>query len=165
MLIWLRRFVAVLALTFWLGGFTFYGAVVIPIGRGVFGSAFGQVTSPVTTALNIAGALTLAVLAWDGLQCRDRVVWRRRGRWLTWLAALVTLAALFGLHAWLDQMMAAGADSLGDTVFYTVHRAYLWTGAAQWLAAVIHAGLLLASWRDEDRRPAPSPPGPAAPPD
>jgi hypothetical protein len=159
---WFRRYLVLLTLSFWLGGFTFYGGVVIPVGRGQFGPEFSRVTAVVTTALNIAAAVLLLGLAWDGLAGRDPVAWRRRGRWLTWLAAATALLTLFGLHVWLDRMMAQHQVALTDPVFYPVHRAYLWIGAAQCLAVVVHAGLMLASWRDADRQPPPA--APAAPP-
>src|SRR5258708_34600224 len=65
MLILFRRFLAVAALMFWQGGFTFYAAVVVPIGQNVLGSHLEQgfITREVTWYLNIAGAVALAFLA------------------------------------------------------------------------------------------------------
>ncbi len=170
MLTWLRRFLILMTLLFWLGGFAFYGGVVVPYGRAAFREDFAKVTAPVTTVLNVAGIPVLALLAWDGFAGRDRLGWRRRGRWLTWVMAAFSVTVLFGLHFWLDRMMTMAEQpvTVADPVFYPVHRAYLWIGAAGWLAAVVNSGLMLASWRDEDRQPLPAPPaappGPEAPP-
>ena len=71
-----RRFLVVLALGFWLGGFTFYAGVVIHAGHRVFGSAreTGFLTQQVTTWLNFSGWLALAILFWNGL-----AAWKMRG--------------------------------------------------------------------------------------
>ncbi len=62
----LRRFLVLLALFFWQGGFTFYAAVVVPIGQHVFGHLRqGFVTRQVTVYLNLAGAVALLILVWD----------------------------------------------------------------------------------------------------
>lgn len=59
------RLLAVWTLAFWLGGFTFYSAVVIPVLHDQLGSplATGLVTRRVTDALNILGVVTI-ILGW-----------------------------------------------------------------------------------------------------
>ena len=47
---------------FWLGGFTFYAAVVVPIGREVLGSAQSDVTRHVSFYLNLTAAIALLPL-------------------------------------------------------------------------------------------------------
>jgi hypothetical protein len=113
-------------------------------------------------ALNVAGTMTLLLLAWDGFACRDRLGWRRRGRWLTWLMAAVSQATLFGLYFWMQYLISLGKAGIDDPVFHPVHRVYLWISAAQWAAMLVFTGLMLASWREEDRQAAPA--GPTAPP-
>src|SRR5205823_7477731 len=82
---WLR-FLALVAFAFWQGGFTFYAAVVVPIGRQVFGSDLDQamVTRQATVWLNVAGAVTLLFLAADIAVTADPSGRRRLGRWLAW---------------------------------------------------------------------------------
>ena len=59
----LRRWLVVLSLMFWQGGFMFYGGVVVPVGSEVLGSDTDQgwITRKVTDYLNAAGAVALAV--------------------------------------------------------------------------------------------------------
>ena len=68
----LRRYLVLLALSFWQGGFTFYAAVVVPVGQEVFGHLRqGFITRQVTVYLNLAGAVALLVLVWDLVAARD----------------------------------------------------------------------------------------------
>ena len=69
-----RRFVALLAFAAWLGGFTFYAAVVVPAGTEVLGGAVAQgfITQAVTLHLNLLGVGALAALLWNGLATRVR---------------------------------------------------------------------------------------------
>src|SRR5437899_2231150 len=55
----LRRFTVLIALMFWQGGFTFYAAVVVPIGQEELGSheSQGFITRGVTNYQNRAGAI------------------------------------------------------------------------------------------------------------
>src|SRR5437588_3457741 len=96
----LRRLVVLAALMFWQGGFTFYAAVVVPIGQDVLGSHLEQgfITRRVTVYLNLAGAVALLPLVWDAVATRDPAAWRRWLRLLLWLALAVALVALYRLH-------------------------------------------------------------------
>src|SRR5262249_50137002 len=82
-----RRFLVLLTLLFWQGGFTFYAAVVVPIGTQVLGSTAeqGRITRRVTPYLNLSGVAGLVFLGWDIGAGRDPLRRRRRLRWLTWL--------------------------------------------------------------------------------
>src|SRR5260370_16274673 len=62
-----RRVLVLAALMFWQGGFTFYAAVVVPVGQDVLGShlAQGFITRQVTNYLNLAGGLALGILGWE----------------------------------------------------------------------------------------------------
>ena len=152
MLPWLRRYLVLLALGFWMGGFTFYGAVVIPIGRREFDGMFGAVTSPVTYWLNVAGAVALAFLFWDRLAAGDPLKWRGVVRWLMWLVSVGLLIALFFMHNWLDTLMATGETLPHGGSFGLAHRSYLWVSTAQWFAMLIYTGLTLAAWRKQDEQ-------------
>jgi len=152
MVTFLRRFLVLAALMFWPGGFTFYAAVVVPVGQQVLGSDLEQgfITRQVTQWLNVAGAVALVPLAWDVLAAeRRRRPW---GRWLAVIFLLVTLGVLIALHQRLDSLLDLETGSVLDRrTFRPLHRVYLWVSTAQWGAAVIYAGLTLRAWRLEDR--------------
>ena len=147
----LRRFLVVVALAFWLGGFTFYVSVVVPIGTHEVGSAFlqGMITREVTVILNVSGAAALLPLLWDAL-VGDRVVWRLRARQGIWLFLAACQAALFVLHPRLDAMMDPETMTVSDG-FHLAHRAYLWLHTLQWGAALAFIVLMLKGWSAEDR--------------
>ena len=63
----------------------------------------------------------------------------------------VTLAALFGLHYWLDLLdPAQGTGPTDLATFNVAHSLYLCASTAQWLAAVVYLGLAVSAWRKED---------------
>jgi hypothetical protein len=154
----LRRFLVLAALMFWTGGFTFYAAVVVPVGAEVLGShrEQGYITQQVTNYMNLSGAAALPLLAWDAAAARDPSRWRRRVRWLTWLGMVSTLAVLAWLHPQLDSLL--GLDEVtvfNASAFRPLHRTYLWTSTIQWGFAVLYTALAICAWRAEDRiRPA-----------
>ena len=145
-----RRFLMLAALMFWQGGFAFYGAVVIPVGRQEIGPLQSRVTEPVTTWLNLAGLVALVPFAWDALR-PDGSAPRRVVRRLAWLGLAATLAGLFVLHSLLTQELVSGT-SPADPRFRMLHRTYLWIGTGQWACAMVYAGASLAAWRAEDRQ-------------
>jgi hypothetical protein len=144
-----RRFLVLVALFFWQGGFTFYAAVVVPVGTDVLNSERRQgfITRRVTYYLNITGAVALAPLAWDVLAARDR---RARRRWRAALWVLLALAqlALFGLHAYLDSLLQVrGRIVLDPEAFRPAHRTYLWVSTVQWGCGVLFLFLTLRAWQ------------------
>ena len=151
MLTLVRRSLVLAALVFWLGGFTFYGAVVIPVGLRAIGKPQTLVTGPVTQCLNLAGAAALVPFAWDVLRCRDASAGRCGLRWAAWAGMAATLAVLFELHQLLTQQVDMGA-SAADPLFRTLHQAYRGVGTAQWVCGVVYAAVSLAAWRAEDRQ-------------
>ena len=154
----LRRFLVLAALAFWLGGFTFYAAVVVPIGTDVLRSALdqGMITRRVVFWLNVSGACAQVVLLADVLVCS----WRCRaglGGWLflarlgLWLFLAAAQAALFLLHRHLDAMIDPVAVTISDeTAFHLAHRVYLWLQTVQWLAGLLFIALMLRAWQHED---------------
>jgi hypothetical protein len=134
------RLLFLVALSIYIGGFTFYSAVVIPILHDRLKSSFeaGLVTQRVTNALNALGGVTL-LLGWCALgltvACRGRV-----SRWQSCalLTSSVCLVVLVVLHRVMDEKLATA--SLAG--FYPRHRAYLWTSTIQWFA---NLGLLIQS--------------------
>lgn len=139
MTIWtaVLRLLFVLALAIYLGGFTFYSAVVIPILHDRLESSLetGLVTQRVTDVLNLLGEVTLS-LGWCiygfnvvcGFRC-DRPSQLKIGL-LPLLLSSVCLVVLLILHRVLDRKLET-STFIG---FYAYHRAYLWTSTIQWFA-------------------------------
>jgi hypothetical protein len=154
MLVVVRRFVIVVALFFWQGGFTFYAAVVVPIGQEVFTHRRqGFVTQRVTNYLNLSGAIALVPLAWELLAAADPVRRRRQLRALLWLFLLATLIYLVWLHPQLDELLDPESRGISDRgLFRLRHRLYLWISTMQWGAAGIYLLLTLLAWRAEDQQ-------------
>jgi len=137
-----RRFLFTAAVAFWLGGFTFYGSIVIPAGMKVLGGHVKQgfVTQEVTNWLNLAGAVALPVMLWNTI-----AIWRARGQFLrftlaaTWLAMAAVLVELFVLHPYLDRLLDAHSKTILDyDRFDDLHRVYLLSATAQWGAGAVH---------------------------
>jgi hypothetical protein len=148
-----RRFLVLVALCFWQGGFTFYASVVVPIGTSFFRSSLRQgfITRQVTWYLNLAAAVALVVLAWDVWAERDPAPWRRRARWGLWLLMALAQALLFALHPRLDELLQVrGMIVLDYEAFHPLHRTYLWTHTVQWGCVVLFLPLLLLAWRAVD---------------
>jgi hypothetical protein len=148
-----RRVLVLGVLLFWMGGFTFYSAVVVHVGQQVLGSHRDQgfVTRRVTNYLNLAGALALPVLAWDVAAVRD-VPGRRRGRWLLWLGLGLTLGVLLWLHPRMDALLDPDRfDILDEKAFTVWHRWYLNVSTVQWACALAYAVLTVLAWRAADR--------------
>jgi hypothetical protein len=148
----LRRFLVVVALAFWQGGFTFYAGVVVPVGMSVVGpTRQSLITLVVTRWLNLAGTVALAVVGIDLLWSRDSSLVRLRLRWLCWVVMVLALVALLWLHLHLTAMMDPAALTVSDReAFYPWHRAYLLISTVQWLCATVFLVLMLRSWREED---------------
>ena len=136
------------AMAVWVGGFTFYGGVVVPILNDELDHLqAGGITRRVTDILNMVGLVTVSI--WSVAAWTERGLgptWVRRGGLALLGATSVLLVALIVLHRVMDIRLDAGR--LPD--FYPLHRMYLATSTAQWLA---NLGLIVASllvW--EDRR-------------
>src|SRR5436190_5790515 len=109
-----RRFLVIAALMLWQGGFTFYAAIVIPIGMDELGShtAQGFITRRVAPFINLAGLIALAPLLADVLCTRgDRPV-RTRLRWATLVALSVTLATLLWLYPRINALLDPASRSV-----------------------------------------------------
>lgn len=139
----LRRFLVIQALMLWQGGFLFYTAVVVPIGTDEHG-AFGQgvVTRHVTDWMNLFGAGTLAVLAWDQWVNGDGRA-SRRMRWGLWVILAAGLGMLAVLHGQIEPYIDS---SMSYQEFYRLHRAYLIVATVQWVAAVGYVAVMLRAW-------------------
>jgi hypothetical protein len=151
----LRRFLVVAGLMFWQGGFTFYGAVVVPLGAEVLDSHLKQgfITRRVTNYLNLAGAVVLPVLFWDVLADADPARWRRRLRGGAWLVAAVTLGLLVWWHERLEVLLDPQQLAILDRPKYLErHEEYLFISTVQWAACLVGLTLTLWGWRAADQR-------------
>jgi hypothetical protein len=149
----LRRYLVLLTLMFWQGGFTFYSAVVVAVGSAVLGSHLeqGLVTRSVSNYLNLAGAVALVAGAWDIASAADPSIRRRWLRWALWSVSLLTLGMLVWLHLRLDELLDLDASAILDRPrFRELHRAYLWVSTVQWAANLILTAATLLAWRAED---------------
>ena len=152
----LRRYLTVIALMFWLGGFTFYASVVVPVGTAVLKSDLRQgfITRRVTFYLNLVAVAALAVLlleVWLTADPSRRRRWTRVGLWV--IMALCQGVLFFG-HSYLDdRLQPKGMLVLDPETFRPVHRLYLWTHTVQWGAGLIYIGLMLRAWMKEDEAP------------
>jgi hypothetical protein len=148
----LRRWFLLWLLMFWLGGFTFYAAVVVPIGTDVLGSSLqqGAITRQVTNWLNLAGAATLGAWAVELVVSPAPTPLRQRLRWLSWCVMAVPLLALIVLHPLMAGLL--DAPVLDKDTFRTLHRWYLWLSTVQWAAGLLLSFMTLQTWRDADQR-------------
>lgn len=143
-----------IAFAFWQGGFTFYTAVVVPVGTDVLGGPAeqGRVTRDVTRWMNLAGAIALPILLWDAVATRP---WRRTRVTCVILMAVV-LAGLYVLHPQLDALFDADVARVRDRPrFRLMHKTYLWISTLQWAAGLAYLVLTPAAWRSLDSEPPP----------
>ncbi len=149
-----RRFLLLWLLMFWLGGFTFYAAVVVPIGTEVLGSSFeqGWITRRVTNWLNVAGAVALTGWAWDIAADPAPTRLRQRLRWLLWLLLAIGLVVLVVLHPRMDAILDGETWRAERGTFRTLHRIYLWVSTAQWAVGIALSFATLRVWRATDRQ-------------
>jgi hypothetical protein len=150
----LRRFLLMVAVMFWQGGFTFYAAVVIHVGKEVLGSHLEQgfVTRSVTNYLNVAGAVALLLWGWDIAVTMDSGT-RRKLRWALWGVMVLALGVLAWLHVRLDGLLDPSVFEILDSPrFLELHRWYLYVSEVHWGGSLILAALTLLAWRAEDEK-------------
>ena len=130
-----RRVVAILLLTLWWGGFSFYAGRVVFIGHQVLKSKIRQgfITERVTAELNWLGVTALALVGVELLASKSS--FRRQPIWIAWAVTVIATLVLILLHAKLAGMLDFSARQIADDAhFYDWHRVYLWTATVQWLA-------------------------------
>ena len=155
----LLRYVVVIGLAFWMGGFTFYAGVVIHVGHRVFGTMreTGFLTQQVTLWLNRSGAIVLGILLLNLFLTRRQ----NAPRW--WFTAAATLAVMIGiqiallqLHPRLDAFLDASTQTIRERPnFHRQHLLYMNLSTTQWIAALIHLWSILILWRKSDLQPQP----------
>ena len=142
------RLSCLLALSVWMGGFTFYSAVVIPVLHDSLGSVdTGYVTQRVTDYINAIGLGTVLIwwmAAW--VERSDRLVLTRQLRLGLLATTTLILLGLIALHRVMDGRLEAG--SLRG--FYPLHRVYLIASTLQWF---VNVGLMAALLIGQERLP------------
>jgi hypothetical protein len=143
------RFAVFMAVMFWLGGFTFYGAVVIPAAHEVLGTHLevGFITQRVTRWLNLGGAVSCALLFADRWLAERAHRGIRLLPMVTLIAMTIAQAILSGMHASLDAQLDADRHGFVDHQrFRDLHKIYLNLATALWGVAVVHLWLVLREW-------------------
>src|SRR5687768_15958646 len=103
-----RLFSVMALLALWLGGLTFYAAVVVPIANRIVGTdQQGLVTQQATNYLNWIGVGAIGWLLANALLVRSPPLFA------TAMILGLTQAGLFVIHSQLDQMLAPPAADLG----------------------------------------------------
>lgn len=140
----LARFLALFAMTLWVGGFTFYAGIVIPILHDFMTqSEAGHITQRVTDALNLCGAG--AVVVWSVLLVQERAVGAFTVRRLRAVALGGSAALLVGqvvVHRILDSRLDAGIFR----GFYAIHRVYVGGSTLQWGLNLVVLYLSVVLW-------------------
>ncbi len=148
----IQRSLVVFAIAFWLGGFTFYGAIVIHVGAEVLGShaAQGQVTQEVTRWLNLAGAIAQSILLWNTLTTRRSTPQLFHVLLVTWNVMAAIEVILFVLHPKMDRLLLASPENLDQAAFRNLHEWYVNLSSVQWGVGLIHTVGCVAAWRVSD---------------
>lgn len=144
------RFLIMIIFMVWFGGFTFYGAVVIPTAHHVLGTHLevGFLTQRVTHWLNLGGGITILALAVNLWLLKRNGVSDLRPLMVTWAMLILTLIGLLVLHQHLDQYLDEVEHVISKrTDFYAWHRIYLLFATIQWCAAIAHLWYVMARWR------------------
>jgi len=141
------RFACIGLLAFWQGGFTFYGAVVIPMAHRVLGThlAVGFITQRVANWLNLIGAISLSLLLGNLPVVRRKI--EKRLWWslvVSWCVMAMTMIALVAMHPMLDRLLDGQTHEIIDgTRFRPLHKIYLNIATLQWVGGLIHLWCLL----------------------
>jgi hypothetical protein len=146
----IARFAALGAMTFWVGGFTFYAGIVIPILHEFMAeSEAGQITRQVTDALNLVGLV--AVVVWSILLIMERKFvprWASQLRLAAFGGAVLLLVGQGVVHQILDARLDAGSMR----GFYPIHRVYVGGSTLQWglNLALLYLSLVLWNARESE---------------
>jgi hypothetical protein len=145
------RFVTVVALAVWFGGFTFYSTAVIATSQKVLHSQLraGLITQQVTNWLNWISLPALAICAWNWLaQSKGARRFSIRVLGLSLLGMVVCQAGLFVVHRLLDAQIQ-GNDVADGGAFFKLHRTYLALSTAQWCGTLVYIWMTLCLWAEQ----------------
>jgi hypothetical protein len=136
MLRFIRLYLALAGWAFWMGGFAFYFAVVVPTGGKVLGgSEQGFVTQHVTHWLNLIGMAALALMLWDAIARRSRLLL------VSWTLLAILQVGLLVMHRQLDVLIDAPARAVtNDTRFHAWHEWYESVATIQFVVGLIYLG-------------------------
>jgi hypothetical protein len=140
------RFLGLLSLIVWVGGFTFYSAEVIPVLHDVMPSRdAGRIIQRVTDRLNLVGAAT--VMIWLVLVSAERHVGTKRLR---------MRRGPTGCNPYYPRIPRRAACTDGSAAlpgrmegFNPWHQAYLIVGTVSWFVNLGLLGLSLRLWEKE----------------
>ena len=117
---------------FWIGGLTFYIAIVVPVGGQVLGaSEQGLVTEVVTWYANLAGFIAIGLAIVDYRSRRDNA-----GFALAFSAFLLQWVLMYWRYVLVMESHGNAKWPWQEWSFYSLHRVYLWTTTLLWLLAV-----------------------------
>ena len=143
----IRRFVLLVSLMFWQGGFMFYGGVVVPVGGRILGSETKQgfITQSVTNYLNLAGLVCL--LIWVEHLWHERKRGVTRIEWGLLICLGLSLGMLAGIHWNMDQTLDSRSASVVDPARFDLsHKMYIGISSLQWLAGLLLLLLTIRRW-------------------
>ena len=113
-------------LSLWWGAFTFYSAIVVPMGMKVLGShpQMGMITQEVTVYLNIFSFILFIIYAYSLRYESDKT-----GGLVKQIMAITVVACqilLFLIHAYLSDLINVENQKVfNSSNFYFLHRLYL----------------------------------------
>jgi len=144
------RFLAVLSIALWLGGFTFHTSVTLRVGGEILGGLEqGYVTQAALGRLHWFGAAMILMSTIDAA-----IHWGRLGKAARGIqAATVTvmtiaLAMLFKIHAEMSALMDADSLTRPDKgAFSPLHQQYQKFASALWLCSLVELGAMLHAHR------------------
>jgi arginine exporter protein ArgO len=146
----IQQYASVAAIVLWLGGFTFYASIVVPIGEQVVGGLpQGYVTQRVTDRINVIGLVMILMIAADIWGHRKHmakpILWARLVSATVFAVGLVMLVFL---HDQMDLLLDMETKSRPDrSVFKPMHQRYQMTMTFMWLATVFELGAMMHGHR------------------
>ena len=150
----LGRLLVMLAGAFWLGGLTFYGAVVIHTATDVLGPhrLAGFITQRVTLWLNVSAVIALAIFLTDLLICwRSARPLTKAALAIGWLLMFGMQIAQFAMHPMLDRLLEPEGHRITSGSFYSLHRMYLFASMFQQAGGLLYLAATLYVWQQIDR--------------
>lgn len=151
---YLRRYLLILTLGLWLGGFTFYALFVLPTAHDVLNDRFtsGLVTRGVTLWLNRLGIIAVLLMLWDAVASfKSRSHWLAVTMLCVWLVVTVSHIGLFIVHPKLDALIDGQTEVvINRSDFRSLHTTYERISGVQWVGCLVFLWLSLLSWRRLD---------------
>ena len=144
------RSAAILGLSVWFGGFTFYAGIVIPIlHQELGGMDSGAITGMVSKQLNWIGVGALLVAWFTAIIERKALPgWNRRAKWGRWALLIATTAILIVLIA-LHPVVEGRLETASLKEFYRWHQIYLIASTVQWGINIALIASYLMVWQSE----------------